>query len=81
MVKLSAYSSDDLLGLDEVEYPGIGGEPTFDLHNHVVVVSVQRLALAPERREMGGGKAQNVPLKGDAVCSRGRTADGGQKAK
>ena len=60
MVELGAEAADEAPGLAEVDNPRVGRQLAGDLDHHVVVVAVQRLAVAAEGREVGGGKAQRV---------------------
>ena len=66
MVELSADIADQGLRFAEVENPGVRGQFTVDLDGEGIVVAVQRLALAGERREVRSGETQSLLLEDDA---------------
>jgi len=67
MVEVAAERRRQGLELAEVQHPGVGREPAFDLDDQVVVVAVQRLGVTAKRREVGGGETQPVALNDDLV--------------
>src|SRR5581483_1984415 len=62
VVQALADGGSGMLELAEVDHPGVGSEVAAHLHEDVVVVAMQRLTLAAERREMRRSKTQGVAL-------------------
>jgi len=67
MVQLTAQRRCQGLELAEVQDPGVGREPAFDLDDQVVVVAVQGLGVTAEGGEVSGGEPQSVALNDDLV--------------
>jgi hypothetical protein len=65
MIEFLAYFAGALLHQAEVHNPRIGGEIPLDLEKDVVVVTVERLAVAAGSGEVRGSEPESISFQGD----------------